>query len=61
MYTFAYEYPTHYQIIVTDGTEKGSFVYDFSKEQDVVVSEKEAKLLAQFELDQRQTPIPVAI
>lgn len=61
MYAFAYEYPTHYEIIVTGGTEANSFSYDFGKEQDIEISVTESLLLAQLEIERKQPPTPIAI
>lgn len=60
MLTFAYEYPIHYEIIVTDGTDTNSFSYVFGKEQDIETSITESVLLAQLEID-RRNPVPVPV
>jgi hypothetical protein len=60
MLTFAYEYPSYYQVIVTDGTEENSFEYQFTKEQNIDISIKESVLLAELEMENRN-PIPASI
>ena len=60
MIVFAYDFGTHYQIIVTDGTNENSFVYEFTKDQDVETSIKEAKLLAEHEVSKKDyIPTPI--
>lgn len=61
MLTFAYNYGTYYQIIVTDGTEENSFVYVFGTVQDIEISVVEARRLAEDEVVKRQPIIPQAI
>lgn len=61
MNVYAYEYPTTYQIIVTDGTEQNTLSYDFGKEQSVEVSANEALLLAQAEISKAAVPTPVIL
>lgn len=60
MQTFAYEYPSCFQVIVTDGTEQNSFEYLFNKDQNIETSINESVLLAQLEIENRD-PIPKAI
>lgn len=61
MLTFAYDYGTHNQVIVTDGTDENSFTYDFGKEQDIEVSIIESVRLAELEVARNQPPTPTAI
>jgi hypothetical protein len=60
MQTFAFEYPSYYQVIVTDGTEINSFEYKFSKNQNIETSINESVLLAEMEIANRN-PIPTPI
>jgi len=61
MLTFAYDYGTYNQVIVTDGTDENSYVYEFGVDQDIETSIKEATLLAEFEVEKKQPFIPTAI
>lgn len=61
MYTFAYDYGTYYQVIVTDGTEDNSFAYPYVIDQDIEVSILEATRLAEDEVARKQPVIPVSI
>lgn len=61
MLTFAYDYVIYNQVIVTDGTDVNSFVYEFGKDQNIETSISESILLAEFEVTKKQTFIPTAI
>lgn len=60
MKTFAYEYPFYYEILVTDGTQENSYNYHFTKEQDLEISIKESKLLAEHDSNLKN-PIPISV
>jgi hypothetical protein len=60
MLTFAYEYPSYFQVIVTDGTETNSFEYQFTKDQNIETSVNESVLLAELEIANRN-PMPKPI
>ncbi|MED4599857.1 hypothetical protein P9314_03935 [Paenibacillus validus] len=53
---FAYDFGSHYQIIVTDGTEKNTFEYDFGVDQPIQISANEALLLTQAEIKKNSAP-----
>lgn len=61
MFAFAYDYGLYYQVIVTDGTEDNSYVYDWGTDQDVDVSVLESTRLAELEVARKQPIIPVPI
>lgn len=61
MLTFAYNYGSYNQVIVTDGTDENSFVYPFGTDQDIEISILEATRLAEDEVSRKQPPAPVAI
>lgn len=61
MLTFAYDYGTYNQVIVTDGTDNNSFVYDFGKDQDIEISIAESVRLAESEIVRKQPQTPIAI
>jgi len=47
MITFAYAYETFNRVIVTDGTDENSYLYDFGKSQDIEISITESVRLAE--------------
>lgn len=59
MLAFAYEYPTHIEVIVTDGTDEGTVTFNFSKEQDAETSVNEAILLVEAATAPAEIPVPV--
>jgi hypothetical protein len=61
MLTFAYAYETFNRVIVTDGTEENSFIYDFGKSQDVEISVIESVRLSELEIAKKQQQTPIAI
>ncbi|MFK7695926.1 hypothetical protein, partial [Paenibacillus sp. HJGM_3] len=63
------ETATEYIFTVTDGTEENTFIYPFGKKPLAGVTladhqqscKREAILLAQYEIDQKQPPTPINI
>ena len=61
MITFAYAYETFNRVIVTDGTDENSYLYDFGKSQDIEISITESVRLAESEIARKQPQTPIAI
>lgn len=60
MQTFAYEYPSYYEIIVTDGTNQNSYAFSFNKEQNLNDSITVAQqLFIQYMNEKKIVPISV--